>query len=192
MIAGLLVSERVAAAGAALIALSTLVISATFVARLRADIAHYRSATTLQNDALATLERLLPMPSRGSTIYTFGFAAETAPGIPIFRSTWDLTGAIRLQWSDPSLSALPVYRTGVVCGTSTLHTRQFGTGHASRYRRSLFVDLGRRIVERIDSETECRRATRAFRPGARLLSQGRASGQASERPARSGTPSPPA
>jgi hypothetical protein len=170
-IAGLLVSELVPAGGPALVAVSTLLVAAMFVTRLRTDIDHFHSAATLQNEALVRLETLLPTPGRGSTIYTFGFPAETAPGVPIFWRPWDLGGALRLRWNDPSLSARPVYRTGVVCGELSVYAREFGAGYASPYGRSLFVDLAGGKVERIDSEAECRRSRHVFRPGALVSSE---------------------
>jgi hypothetical protein len=149
----------------AVVVIATLTVISGFVQRVDADINRYDRATALQTEALSELRRLLPALPRGSTVYLFGYPAQTAPGIPIFWGRWDLAGAVRLKWHDPSLSALPVYRTGVICEASIVYPGEFDVEDGSRYGPSVFVDLSLRRVAWIDSEQSCRRARRAFRPG---------------------------
>jgi hypothetical protein len=77
-----------------------------------------------------------------------------------------VNGVLRLTYHDPSLYGLPVYGRGaVVCQHTLVYVTEFGPEHASRYRRTLFVDVRRRSVVRIDSQRSCQRAIERFRPG---------------------------
>jgi hypothetical protein len=149
----------------AVVLVATLAVVSGFVQRVRTDIDDYDRATALQAGALSSLREALPAPPRGSTIYVFGYPAATAPGIPVFWGRWDLAGAVKLKWDDPSLSALPIYRRGVVCETSVVYPAEFGVENGSSYLRSIFVDLSLGTVESVRSAQKCQRLQRKFRPG---------------------------
>lgn len=165
-IAALLIAGRPGRGATVLLALALILVGSGFVARVRNDIRHFDEATVLQADALARLRRALPAPKSGTTILTFGYAAETAPGIPIFWHSWDLSGAVRVKWNDASLSALPVYRSGVVCNPRSLYPSALRSEHRrAAYGRAVAVDLPSGRTKRIDSRRDCLQARRIFRPG---------------------------
>jgi len=149
----------------AVVALAGFLLGLGFVDRLRADIGRWDTARVMQDDFLSALEQTLPRPTRGSTIYSFGYPAEVAPGIPIFTHPWDLNGALRLTYHDPTLFGLPIYRRGVVCGEKWVYPALFGAKYASRYMKTIFVSVPERKVEPIRSKAECTSASRVFGGG---------------------------
>jgi hypothetical protein len=163
--AALLIAGRPGRTATLVLALALVLVGSGFIARVRDDVRHFDEATALQADALARLGRALPAPEPGTMILTFGYPAETAPGIPIFWHSWDMSGAVSLTWDDPSLSAVPVYRTSVVCGRQSLYPGELKAEPHGRYGRVVFVDLGSGRTKRIGSQPECYDARRVFRPG---------------------------
>lgn len=138
------------------------------------DRAAWRLAWAEQQRVLSSVREQLPDPPRGSTIYTFGHAGDSAPGVTIFGATWDLDSAVRLNLGRPSLHAYPILEgTRFECGRDRLYPvngfRAMGEAHGSRYRRAFFVDVSREIAVRIDTRAECRIAARSFDPGPAVL-----------------------
>jgi hypothetical protein len=108
----------------------------------------------------------LPRPPAGTTIFSFGYPGQEAPGLPIFSQNWDTNGVLRLTYHEPSLYGLPIYGRGeAVCRHTLVYATEFGPEHASRYGRAVFVDLLRGSALRIDSQRSCQRAIEGFRPG---------------------------
>lgn len=136
--------------------------------RLLHDESSWRRAGDLQHVLLSRIDRGLPHLPAGSTLLTFGFPAETSPGVPIFDESWDLNGAVELRRDDPSLTAYPVWQgVEVRCGPTTLLV--VGPGSYGRfivrYGSAFMLDEPTGAHERIDSPARCRRALRTFRPG---------------------------
>jgi hypothetical protein len=162
---GLLLAGRARRAPLAILAAGALLVGLSWVQRVRADAAHYDKAVVLQTDALTRLRRALPAPKPGTTILTFGYPATSAPGVPIFSHVWDLTGAVRLEWNDPSLDAQPVYRLGVVCADSGVYSAGLREARPAPYGDAVFVDLRTLRTIHIGSRRDCLRARRHFQPG---------------------------
>jgi hypothetical protein len=141
----------------------TLLIGFGFIERVRQDVSHYDSAASRQSYFLKRLHTALPRPPHGWTIFTFGYPAETAPGVPIFKYPFD--GAADLLWNDRSLSAVPVYGKSVLCGRSQIRAPRFGAGFAAAYGGVVFVDVPTGRVRRIRSPDACAEARTLFRPG---------------------------
>jgi hypothetical protein len=150
---------------ALVIAAGAVVIAGGFVERVRADVRRYHAAAVEQRQFLERLEKALPRPAAGSTIFTFGRRAEVAPGVPVFKYTWDLRGAVDLRWNDRSLKAVPIYGQTVSCGAGQVGTPEFGRDSRTAYGRAIFVDLPTRRVGQIESRAACTRARAIFKPG---------------------------
>jgi hypothetical protein len=150
---------------AALVTAGTLVIGVGFVQRVREDIGRYDAAAVEQRHFLERVKIALPRPAHGSTIFTFGYRAEVAPGVPIFKYTWDLGGAVDLWWNDRSLRAIPVYGRDVWCRRTDVGTPEFATEPAAAYGRAIFVDVPTGRTRRIRSRRACASARKVFRPG---------------------------
>lgn len=165
--------------GRALAACFTLVVAAylgvEWLDRLRSDQRSYRAASAAANSALDVLEATVPKPPPGTTIYLFGVPRESAPNVPIFTASWDLTGAVRLLWRDYSLRGVPgpsIARDfpgngddwGIACGTDSLrpHGYLYGPEHASPYGKAIFVDTPTRRVQVIRTKAACERAAARY------------------------------
>jgi hypothetical protein len=173
------VPERGVAIVAAVFVLTGLAVAA------RRDADRWDRAAAESRRVLAAIGRLGPLPSQ-STIYTFGHAAQSAPGIPVFFDTWDLNGAARLVTGDSSLRAYPAYRgarfrcrtTGVttflpappgLLSGGAPHTFEgipdWGPDPGGRYGRTVFVDVASGRSASIRDRAQCIRAVRRFIPG---------------------------
>jgi len=161
----LLLAPRARAGVAAILLAAAMVFGVTWIQRTRAEIRRYDDAPALQRDVLARLGSTLRGDERDATVVTFGYPAYAAPGVPIFAHSWDLTGALRLEWNDPAVEAFPVYRRSVVCGPDAISSLQLNDAPPARYGDTVFVDLVERKAIRIRSRQECRLALRTFRPG---------------------------
>jgi hypothetical protein len=143
-------------------------IAAGYGVRLLRDESHWSRAWSLQHVLRSSIERKLPHLPPGSTLLTFGFPAETSPGVPIFDESWDLNGVLELARHDPSLSAYPIWQgVDVICGMRTIRVHGPGSygSFAVRYGSAFFFDQRTAAYERIDSVADCRRALRMFHPG---------------------------
>src|SRR5512133_3823216 len=150
---------------AVIVTAGAVVIAAGFVQRVRADVRRYHAAAVEQRQFIERLETALPRPAAGSPIFTFGRRAEAAPGVPVFKYTWDLRGAVDLHWNDRSLKAVPIYGQTVSCGAGQVGTPEFGSDSRTAYGRAIFVDLPTRRVGQIGSRAACTRARAIFKPG---------------------------
>lgn len=153
---------------ALIIAVGTLLIGFGFIQRVRDDVGRYDSAAAEQRHFLDRLHLALPHPPSGSTIFTFGYPAETAPGVPIFAHAWDTRGAVDLEWNDRSLRAVPVYGPNVSCGPNRISSPRFAKESATAYGRAVFVDVPAGRSRRIRSPGACADARKVFRPGPTL------------------------
>jgi len=148
-----------------LVAVGALAVGAGFVARVRDDMHRYDAATVEQRHVLERLRLALPHLAPASTIYTFDYPAEVAPGVPIFKYTWDLKGAVRLAWNDRTLAAAPVYDRRAACGAREVTAPELGAASAAAYGHVVFVDVATGRTRRIGSRTACLSARRTFEPG---------------------------
>jgi hypothetical protein len=139
-----------------------------WVLRVRSDEGDWVRSARLQDATLATLKRELPvLPSRSSVV-AVSFPGQTAPEVPVFEATWDLSGALQLTRHDETLEAFPVFDDDTLsCGRLAL----VATGHGSfgrnviPYGRVFFVSPTRH--QRVAGRAECRRALTAFPRGPR-------------------------
>ena len=104
------------ASAAAAVALAV-VLGAGYGSDLRSDADLWDRSAAVQASVVNGIERAVPRPPAGSVIFAFGVPSDVAPGIPVFAARWDLDGAVKANWDDPSLVALPaVPGTHLLCG----------------------------------------------------------------------------
>jgi hypothetical protein len=140
-----------------------------YAIRTRGDIASWDRATAIQRHELSAL-RTLGKPAPDTTIYTFEGVGDTAPGVPAFRSTWDLNSAVQLLWNDPSLDAYPIFiGTQMECTADQVLpnglTNGDGIAQAASYGHAVFYDLRTGQRRLITNLKICRRAVGAFVAG---------------------------
>lgn len=161
---GLLVGGGRRGIGAIVLAAGAIVAGVGFVQRVRTDERNFDAAAVAQARFLERLEVAVPRPSHGSTIFTFGAVPELAPGVPVFKYTWDLGGAIDLRWHDGSLRGVPVYGSNVTCGRRSVVSPAF-LDEPAAYGRAVFVDIPTARARPVGSREACIRARPDFAPG---------------------------
>ena len=166
----LLTAGRSPTMAAAITAALGIALAVGYADLTRTDIGHWDRAGEDQRAQLQTLSRIVGRPAPGTTMYVYGGTGTTAVNVFAFRVTWDLNGAVRLHWNEPSISAYPIFAgTTFVCGRTTMYPSSFGNGDGisqqAAYGHALFVDLrnGKRAL--IASQAQCRSAQRSFVPG---------------------------
>ncbi len=123
----------------------------------------YRAETA----AIDQMRARFPHLRHGTTVFTSNYPAYQTLGVPIFASTWDLNGMIKLRYDDGTLSAYPVIEgQQLVCRPGGVGL--WGTGApttTSPYgaARLLDVETGRHSVPR--SRKECRAVVGDYVPG---------------------------
>jgi hypothetical protein len=159
----------------AVAALGATILGIGYLDILDDDKAAYDQAYAAEREVLGVVRAHIPNPPDHSTIYTFGHPAYWRPGVPVFAATWDLNGALKLQWHDPTLNGYPaVPGTTFVCGRNGLHPagNGYGPSAGSPYGLAFFVDVAGNRAMRIDSPRACRSAVEEFRPGPLLQAAG--------------------
>ncbi len=152
---------------AALALAGVLAVGITYGVRVRDDESLWTRASRLQHGLLATFDSELPHLPRQSTVLTFGYPAEVAPGVLIFARSWDLLGAVQLEAKDDTLAAYPVYRgVEVLCRENHVAVNMGGFAKLSlSYGRLFFLDVPTGRHERIRTRVSCGPALRTFRAG---------------------------
>jgi hypothetical protein len=161
MLAGLVLAWRWGRRAALGVGLGLVAILAVgYSARLLSDERNWHDAAVDQREVLDAI-RGSPRPATRDRFVAFQVPAFTAPGVPVFHETWDLTGALRLLWRDYSLDAYPANNGRVIA------CRRGGTyvvgGGATRlpYGRTRFFGARTGRSRRVGSRADCERSMRA-------------------------------
>lgn len=149
-----------------------LAVAGGYGARLGKDESAWARAAGLQQHLLATVDSVAPRLPRHSSVLTFAYPAETAPGVPVFARTWDLNAALSLRRDDPTLVSDPVFDgIGLRCNSGYLEYRTDYSLLRLAYGRLFLVDASRRELARIVDAASCQRALERFRPGPLIAPQ---------------------
>jgi hypothetical protein len=133
-------------------------------------------STELQPGVLAAVERA--NPHEGAVVLVFGYPAETARGVPVLNTNYDLKPAARLVTSR-QIDAYPVFTGSTLrCSpkgiaidylATPLYQRisvtEEGTAKLQPYSNVIFVDVAGERHEVIRSRAQCLRAVAAYPPG---------------------------
>jgi hypothetical protein len=133
---------RLPAAGGALVAAAAaLALGGGYVTRSLADARSWDAAATEQRRLLAALHTALAHPSGEATVYVYGAPATVGPGIPVLNTTLDLTSAMRVSYSSPTLLGVPIAAAAnLTCGPRGV----LAAGVSGAYGRSYLFDLATR------------------------------------------------
>jgi hypothetical protein len=168
-------------------AVAACLLGAGYLVRTERDETRWDRAAAFASRVLRAVEAQ-PRPPSGTTVYSFRHPAQTAPGVPVFFDTWDMNGAVRLVWGDPTLRGFPVYDGArFSCDRDSIRPLllptprgrldtpsaeqdprngpYWGPARAAPYGRALFVDVPSGRGELIRDQGQCRSATRRYRPG---------------------------
>ena len=150
------------------LAAAGIALGAGYVTVLDRHIGTWNTAFKTEMAALLTLRGAVQDPPPGSTIYTFGAPGFQAPGVPIFAASWDLNGAVKMQFQDGTLSAYPVLpQAKLECAPDAVRLVAAGFERAKRgvYGRAYLVDIPSGRVERPRDAQACARVIGQFAPG---------------------------
>jgi hypothetical protein len=106
-----------------------------------------------QRSVLRDIRAALPDPPAGSTLILDGVCPYEGPAV-VFESSWDLAGAVKVAYDDPTLSA-DVTTSTMTVGSEGIETTVYGPGTAAfhPYRQGLLVyDRARGTVVRLSHE----------------------------------------
>jgi hypothetical protein len=151
--------ERMWTAGFCVLALAA--IGWGYWRTFRTDRQAFEQSWTIQRDVLARLNAgVIPPPPRNGTLFLLGIPGETAPNVPIFEASWDLTGAIQELWGDDTLAGIPqATLSDLSCETSGVvpHGVLYADHPVIPYDEAVFVDgtTGRRVA--VDDVAGCQR-----------------------------------
>ena len=162
-----------------LAAVTCAIVVASWLGTLADDADGYTRAYEKSQRVLDTVRRTVPEPAANSTIWTFGQPAELDTGYTVFAGYWEMTDAVRLAYDDPTLASYVGYPgTTFQCeareivprghvyydspGELYKGTDWYVRSFASAYGSTYFVDTRADRAERIDTPTQCRRASRSF------------------------------
>jgi hypothetical protein len=160
---------------AALTIVAAAAIAIGYGIRVGDDERAWELASTRQQEVLKVVgDELAPLP-HGGTVIAFGFASQAAPEVPIFNKSWDLRGALQLDFNDPALRAYPVYEgVKLRCAPGRLIVDGGGDygRYGARYVSLFFLDVPMSSSEEIKTSSACEAALRRYRPGPVDLSGG--------------------
>ena len=111
---------------------------------VQTDAANWDHAWAEQKTILSTLQRLVPDPPPGTTVFTFGRPGYAAPAVPIFGGGGnnDMLGAVQLLWHTSSVRGFPVLdQMRFECGPTSVSLLATGADSRTTYGHALFVDL---------------------------------------------------
>ncbi|HEU5373287.1 MAG TPA: hypothetical protein VFU51_12935 [Gaiellaceae bacterium] len=165
VLASLIRHPRASAIGVACVC----VIGVGWVLRVRSDERHWERSAALQKTTLAAIARELPVLPRHSSIVAVSFPGQTAPEVPVFDETWDLSGALELKRNDRSLEAFPVFSDGTLsCRPRALVAVAPGSFGRQEIPYGSLYFVSSDDHARIRSRGECRHALVEFPRGPRL------------------------
>lgn len=144
-----------------------LILGAIYVRVLERHIRIWNTAFHAEMAGIGEIRMQFPHLRRGTTVFVADYPANQTLGVPIFSSTWDVNGMVKLQYKDGTLRAYPVLSgLTLVCLADGIAMRGPGapTGVA-RYGDALLLDALTGHHVQPGSKHECDTRVGSFTPG---------------------------
>jgi hypothetical protein len=139
-----------------------------YVKTLNDHITTWNAAFQGETAVIGAFKQALPDPPPNATIFTTGHPSYQALGVPVFSSTWDLNGAVKMQYNRGDISGFPLQQGMTFsCGADAI-TAMAGGQPAftpAPYGRAFLIDVASGRMARPADRGECRRASPRFVPG---------------------------
>jgi hypothetical protein len=129
-------------------------IGGAYLDQLGSDRGDWWRARRLEGEVLNNVHSLGRPPS-GSTVIAQGFPLYNAPGVPVFAASWDLDGALKLLWNDPTIRGIPAAAGAIGCTPAGVAVPGVTTIPLP-YNRLLLVDVAKHSASRLDTPGQCR------------------------------------
>lgn len=139
---------------------------------LRRHITIWDEAFGAQIAALSELKATMPTLPPSATVFAGSYPANQTLGVPIFASTWDFDGMVKMEYDDFSLSGYPILEgLGIVCRPDGVRLEGEGAPDVTApygSARLMNFQSGRHSIPR--SRRACQRVASNYVPGPLYLS----------------------
>lgn len=141
----------------------------------------WNSAYQQEREAIADVRDAYPTLPDGTTVYTAGYPAYQALGVPILSSSWDLDGMIKLEYENGRLSAFPLlpgYRFSceedglAVLGPATGGESSEVMAEAKAYNTVRVLSLKEKQSFEPKTQAQCKREIDDLEPGVPVQQSG--------------------
>ena len=135
------------------------VILVGWVLRVRSDEGDWRRAAALQHATLSSIKSQVPSLPSNTSVVAVSYPGQTAPEVPVFEATWDLTGALQLQRDDKTLSAFPLFDDATTrCDAHDLVATEPGSFGTQTLAYGSLIVVSPHGHARVSNRADCRRA----------------------------------
>lgn len=121
---------------------------------------------------IGELKMQFPTLPRDTTVFVSGYPAYETLGVPIFSSSWDVNGMIKLQYKDGSLAAYPVIAgLSLACRADGVGLEGAGAPSVTApYGTARLLDVSTGLHTAPRNERECRARAASYTSGPLTLS----------------------
>ncbi len=127
----------------------------SYASQLRTEAHLYEQAAQIQHGVLNAISGAFPRDPRNKVLFAFDYQGSVHPDLGTFVQNYDLAGALKLRYHDPTIGALPIRDASVVmCQPDGISY----TGLTVPYAQALFVAVSHGYVRSIRTPAECRAA----------------------------------
>lgn len=137
-----------------------LALGVAYAGELRDHQRLYVQSHHLQEQALETISRMIVDPQPRTVVLVVGVPPLIAPDLPVFATTWDLQGAVREVYADPTLDAFNAFQ-GLDCAPEGLLA---AGGPQGPYGSTVVLDVPGARMWRIDDRRKCRQVLAELYP----------------------------
>lgn len=152
--------------------LLAVLLGAAYVRVLERHIRVWDAAFHSEAVGLDEMKAQLPHLAPGTTVFTSSYPAYQALGVPIFSSSWDVDGMIKLWYKDGSLSAYPILKgLTIACRANGAGLQGVGAPSVTaRYGAVRFLNVSSGEHARPYNERKCQAEAGRYVPGPQYVS----------------------
>jgi hypothetical protein len=132
----------------------------------------WNAAYRAEEAGIGEMRMQFPKLSPGATVFVSNYPAYETLGVPIFSSSWDVNGMIKLQYKDGTLSAYPVIAgLSLVCRADGVGLQGVGAPAVTApYGTARLLDAATGRNARPNDERACQAVAGTYTPGPLYLS----------------------
>jgi hypothetical protein len=155
----------------ALVVAASVVLGAAYVHVLERHDGVWNKAYSYEKAALQKIKATYPTLPPGTTVITSDYPANISLGVPVFTANWDLDGALRLEYDDYSMQALPLIEgSNLVCDADGVQMEgAITTAETVPWGQVRLLNLADGTHVNPQSRAECEAALPRFHPGPTVI-----------------------
>lgn len=149
-----------------------LVLGGIYVHVFERHVRIWNAAFHAEEAGLGEMKMQFPRLPAGTTVFTSDYPAYEALGVPIFSSSWDVNGMIKLQYKDSVLAAYPVLEgQGLICKANAIWLAGSGAPTAiAKYGMARFLNVHTGEHAQPRNRKQCEAVAGKYTPGAPYVS----------------------